>query len=246
VRGFTDGGGCFPTGLPYPGLAGLIRVHVAGLVAEHDPETSFVELPIVSIDTETTGRNVDTDRIVEVACVFWRGGEIAGEKSWLVNPMRPIPQEAFDVHGISDDLVRDQPEFGAVASEILAAFGDCVPLAYNAEFDRRFVFAEMELAGKLGGDLPPPVRRKTEWIDPLVWAREIHAHERSRSLGDVCERLGIQLTQAHRATFDAEAALRVMMAFAKDRRVPHTYGAFVRQQREYARQQDERARFWRR
>jgi DNA polymerase-3 subunit epsilon len=246
LRGFADGGGCFPTGLPYPGLAGLIRVHVAGLVPEHDADTRFTELPIVSIDTETTGREVEQDRIVEVACVFWRDGSIAGEKSWLVNPERPIPKEAFDVHGIGDDDVRDQPTFAQVASEILAALGDCVPLAYNADFDRRFLLAEMDRAGALGADLPPTLRRKTEWIDPLVWAREIHAQERSRSLGDVCGRLGIELTQAHRATFDAEAALRVMLAFCKDERVPDGYAAFIRQQRELARQQDERARFWRR
>ncbi len=246
MRWGTDGGGCFPTGQPYPGLAGLIRVHVAGLVAEHDADTPFADLPIVSIDTETTGREVEDDRIVEVACVFWQGGKIAGEQSWIVNPERPIPQEAFDVHGISDDQVRDQPNFAAVAASILEAFGDCVPLAYNAEFDRRFVLAEMERAGALAGELPPTVRRKTEWIDPLVWARELQAQERSRALGDVCARLGIELTQAHRATFDAEAALRVMMAFCQDERVPKKYGDFIRQQREYARQQDERARFWRR
>jgi DNA polymerase-3 subunit epsilon len=246
MRGFTDGGGCFPTGQAYPGLAGLIRVHVAGLVAEHDAETPFAELPIVSIDTETTGREVDEDRIVEVACVFFKGGEIAGEQSWLINPERPIPKQAFDVHGIGDDQVKDQPKFAAVAASILEAFGDCVPLAYNAEFDRRFLIAELERAGALTGELPPTARRKTEWIDPLVWARELQAHERSRALGDVCGRLGIELTQAHRATFDAEAALRVMIAFCQDERVPTTYGDFIRQQREYARQQDERARFWRR
>ncbi len=246
MKGFTDGGGCFPTGLPYPGLAGLIRVHVAGLVTEHDADTPFSRLPLVSIDTETTGRDADTDRIVEVACVFWKEGELAGERSWLINPERPIPKEAFDVHGISDEQVSGQPNFAGVAAEILEAVGDCVPLAYNAEFDRRFLLAEMERAGALQGDLPPMVRRKTEWIDPLVWARELQAHERSRALGDVCARLGIELTQAHRATFDAEAALRVMMAFTSDERVPATYADFIRQQRDYARQQDERARFWRR
>jgi len=246
MRGFADGGGCFPTGQPYPGLAGLIRVHVAGLVTEHDADTPLAELPIVSIDTETTGRDADDDRIVELACVFWKDGKIVGERSWLVNPQRPIPREAFDVHGIGDDQVRDQPDFAAVAPSILEALGDCVPLAYNAEFDRRFLIAEMERAGVLAGDLPPTVRRKTEWIDPLVWARELQAQERSRALGDVCQRLGIELTQAHRATFDAEAALRVMIAFREDPRVPKTYGDLIRKQREYARQQDERARFWRR
>ena len=246
MRGFADGGGCFPTGVHYPGLAGLVRLRIQGLVAEHDADTSIRDLPIVSIDTETTGRDPDADRVVEVACVFWRGGQREGERSWLINPGRSIPQEVVDVHGISEDDVRDQPQFGDVAPEILEALRDYVPLAYNAEFDRKFLHAEMARAGALGGELPPTVRRNTEWIDPLVWARELQASEKSRALGDVCARLGIELTQAHRATFDADAALQVLIAFLKDARVPDAYGAFIQEQRRLAREQDERARFWRR
>jgi DNA polymerase-3 subunit epsilon len=74
----------------------------------------------------------------------------------------------------------------------------------------------------------------------------MHREEKSRALGDVCQRLGIALDNAHRATDDAEAALKVMMAFLPDARIPRMYGGFLQEQRRLARQQsDERAR-WRR
>jgi DNA polymerase-3 subunit epsilon len=245
VKGAADGGGCFPTGRHYPGIAHLLRVEVAGLVVEHDGDARWLELPIVSIDTETTGREPEGDRIVEVACVLYRGGGIAESRSWLVNPGIPIPQAAFEVHGIADEAVADAPSFSGVAAEILEFAGDAIPLAYNADFDRRFLRAELD---RITAPLPDAAMARTnvDWIDPLVWARELHANERSRALGDVCARLGIALEQAHRATFDAEAALRVLLAFASDPRVPERYGALLQEQRRLARAQDERMRFWRR
>ena len=93
--------------------------------------------------------------------------------------------------------------------------------------------------------MPPALRRGVEWIDPLVWARELQKYEKSKALGEVCARLGIALTNAHRATDDAEAAMRVLAALSQDARVPKTYAAFIQEQRRLARiQEEERAR-WR-
>ena len=66
----------------------------------------------------------------------------------------------------------------------------------------------------------PAFRRNVEWVDPLVWARELQQGERSRALGEVAARLGIALENAHRASDDAEAALRVLLALGRDVRVP--------------------------
>ena len=63
-------------------------------------------------------------------------------------------------------------------------------------------------------DPPPAMRREVDWIDPLAFARELYKHEDSRALGDMAARLGIALDNAHRATDDAEAALRVLYALA--------------------------------
>lgn len=245
MRGGADGGGCFPTGRHYPGIAHLMRVAAGGTAREFSSDAAIEDLPIVSIDTETTGRDANADRIVEVAMVFWRGGAIVDTKSWLINPGRPIPQEVVLVHGITDEAVKDKPVFSAVAQEIFEAFAGNVPLAYNAEFDRKFLLAELGRAGVLNGELPPGLRREVTWLDPLTWARELQKEEKSRSLGDVCARLGIEIGHAHRATFDSEASLRVLLRFSSDVRVPRTYGAFIQEQRRLGRLQDELMRTWR-
>jgi DNA polymerase-3 subunit epsilon len=69
----------------------------------------------------------------------------------------------------------------------------------------------------------------------LVWARELQKLEKSRALGEVAARLGVELSQAHRATSDAEAALNVFVKFREDARVPKTYGALLQEQRRLAR-----------
>jgi DNA polymerase-3 subunit epsilon len=79
-----------------------------------------------------------------------------------------------------------------------------------------------------------------------VWARELQQGERSRALLEVATRLGIALENAHRASDDAEAALRVMLALGRDVRVPRTYAALVQEQRRLAMAQaDERRLKWR-
>ena len=238
--------GCFPTGQHYPGVAHLLRVVAIGVADEYPIETVVTDLPIVAIDTETTGRDPLNDRIVEVAVVTSEGQNIVDRTSWLVNPGRPIPKEATDIHGITDADVADKPTFSDVMPSILATLAGKVPLAYNAEFDKSFLTAECDRCSVVAGRPVPALRRNVEWLDPLIWVREIQRNERSRALGEVCQRLGIPLDNAHRATDDAEAALKVLFAILPDARVPRMYGGFLQEQRRLARQQeDERAR-WRR
>jgi DNA polymerase-3 subunit epsilon len=79
-----------------------------------------------------------------------------------------------------------------------------------------------------------------------VWAREIQATERSRALSEVAQRLGIALKKAHRASEDAEAALRVLYALAEDARIPRPYGALVQEQRRIGLLQADERRRWQR
>lgn len=226
--------GCFPTGRHYPGIAHLLRVAALGLAEGFAGDHLVADLPIVAIDTETTGRDPSSDRVVEVACVRWEGGRVTLQKSWLVNPGRPIPQEAFEVHGISDDHVKDAPAFEAIVPELLEALKGAIPLAYNAEFDRKQLLSEL---GRLPAPAAPPpaFQKNAEWIDPLVWARELQKLEKSRALAEVAARLGVELSQAHRATNDAEAALNVFVKFMEDTRVPRSYGALLQEQRRLSR-----------
>jgi DNA polymerase-3 subunit epsilon len=229
-----DACGCFPTGRHYAGIAHLLRAVVRGLVEELAGDAPWSEMPIALVDVETTGKDASADRVVEVGIAFARGGAILDRRNWLVNPGRPIPKEASDVHKITDEEVKDAPRFEAIAAEVAAALSGCIPAAYNAAFDRAFLSGELARAGL-------SLRRDVEWLDPLVWARELQQGEKSRALGEVAARLGISLENAHRASDDAEAALRVLLALGRDVRVPRTYAALVQEQRRLAlAQADER------
>jgi DNA polymerase III subunit epsilon len=134
-----------------------------------------------------------------------------------------------------------------VVAEIVEALRGAIPAAYNAGFDRGFVLAELRRAGLPTDDptAPPALRSNVEWLDPLVWARHIQRKEKSKTLGDVAERLGIKIENAHRASDDAEAALRVMYALAEDARVPKLYGGLMKEQRRLWRLQEQDFARWR-
>ncbi len=250
----SDACGCFPTGRHYAGIAHLLRSVVRGLADELGAaDAPWMDLPIALLDVETTGRDASVDRVVELGVVVGRGGEVVARYNWMVNPGMPIPEEARAVHGIRDADVKDAPRFEAVAHEVLAALSGCIPAAYNAAFDRAFLHAELgralTLAGQAFSGSPPPsapaARRDVEWLDPLVWAREIQREEKSKALGEVAARLGVKLDNAHRAMDDAEAALLVFYKLAGDPRVPKPYGAMIQEQRRLGQLQQDERRFWR-
>ncbi len=241
----ADPCGCFPTGRHYPGIAHLLKVRAVGVASELDASAEWTAMPIAMLDTETTGRDGNADRIVEIGVVIGVRGEVTARWSRLVNPGRPIPAETTAVHGITDDDVKDAPSFAEIAHELLEVLAGAIPAAYNAAFDRAFILAELERAQIRPATPPPAMRREVEWVDPLVFAREIHKQEESRALGEVARRLGIAHEKAHRATDDAEAALSVLYAFAKDPRVPRAYGSLVQEQRRLAREQDDARKLWR-
>jgi DNA polymerase-3 subunit epsilon len=263
TRALSDGCGCFPTGRHYPGIAHLLKVEIRGLAAGFAPDVAWDEIDVALLDVETTGRDASVDRVVEIGIAVGRHGAVVARYDWLVDPGIPIPDEAAGVHGITDAMVAGKPRFEAIASEVAQALRGCVPAAYNAQFDRAFLHGEFsrarpELRGEAAGDGPkgaiihvadpagvPALARETEWIDPLVWARELQADEKSRALGDVAARLGVGLEKAHRAQDDAEAALRVLYALGKDPRVPRAYGALVQEQRRLAHAQADARRAWR-
>lgn len=240
----SDGCGCFPTGRHYPGIAHLLRVTVRGLAEEYAADMPWEDVPIAMLDVETTGRDSGQDRVIELGIVVGRRGEVIAKYNWMVNPGRPIAPDAQAVHGISDADVANAPAFEVIAHEVKKALEGCVPAAYNAPFDRAFVQAEMSRA-KVTGTEAPALRREVEWVDPLVWARELQSDERSRTLVDVAARLGVKLENAHRASDDAEAALHVLYKLGKDARVPLVYGAFVQEQRRLSLLQSDERRMWR-
>ena len=250
VRGRTDVCGCFPTGRHYPGIADRIAdaiQNVEGLCHEFEPGSSWEDIPLVVVDFETTGRDSQTDRVIEVGLVTFEKGTVSSRESLLVNPGIAVPEESRAVHGITDEELAGAPDFASVMSRVLDLLQGKLPVAYNASFDRGFLLEEIRRAAPEGmtpGDMPPAARDEVVWIDPLVWAREILKELKSRRLGDVTKHLGVPLEQAHRAAGDAEATGRVLLALAPQ--MPRVYGELVRLQKRYAAFQDAELAAWKR
>jgi DNA polymerase III subunit epsilon len=242
--------GCFPTGRHYPGIADLLAqefTSVAGLSPEFAANGTWRDLPIAVIDFETTGFDQHLDRVVEVGVVCFVRGEVTNRVSWLINPGMPIPESAVSVHGITDAMVADAPRFEEIAEPLRQALVGHLPSAYNATFDRRFMHEEMARAGIAPGRgvaIPPAIDPQVTWVDPLVWVRELMADEKSKRLGDICERLGIPLSDAHRAWADAEAAGRVLVSLSE--RMPRSYAELIRIQDQYGAHQEAELSDWRR
>jgi DNA polymerase-3 subunit epsilon len=248
MRGATiDLCGCFPTGRHYPGIADILALtldQVEGLWPGFPAQAPWAELPWAVIDFETTGFDDSVDRVVEVGVVCFQAGAVTAQHNFLVQPGMLIPESAIAVHGITDAMVAEAPRFEQIAEELRAALHGHLPVAYNANFDRKFLHTEMRRAGVRGAELPPALDPAVTWLDPLVWVRELMADEKSKRLGDICERLGIPLNDAHRAWADAEATGKVLSALVD--RMPRSYSELIRIQDQYAARQEVEMADWRR
>lgn len=88
--------------------------------------------PLAVIDLETTGVNIGTDRIVEIAIVKMLPDGTKNIKRKLINPEMPIPKGACDVHGITDEMVKDAPTFKQTAHELKQFLDSCDLAGYNS------------------------------------------------------------------------------------------------------------------
>lgn len=218
---------------------------VEGVFHGFDPKQPWTELPLAVIDFETTGFDAQQDRVVEVGVVCFHRGELTQKQNWLVQPGMLIPESAINVHGITDAMVADAPRFEQIAQALRDVLVGHLPVAYNATFDRKFMHAEMERASMMAtADLPAALDPTVNWVDPLVWARELMPEAKSKRLGDICELLGIELNDAHRAWADAEATGKVLLAIAD--RMPRGYAELIRVQNQAAARQEAQMADWRR
>jgi DNA polymerase-3 subunit epsilon len=104
--------------------------------------------PIAFIDLETTGTSISTDKIVEVAIVKILPDGSKQVKRKLINPQVPIPASASDVHGITDEMVKDAPTFKQVANELKQFMESCDIGGYNSNrFDIPMLIEEFLRAG---------------------------------------------------------------------------------------------------
>src|SRR3984957_15918408 len=106
----------------------------------------------IVLDTETTGLDpLNGDRVVEVGCVELVNRIPSGQTFHIyLNPERGMPAEAFAVHDLSEDFLKDKLFFAEVADDFIAFLGDAPLVIHNAAFDLGFLNAELERAGRLG------------------------------------------------------------------------------------------------
>lgn len=104
--------------------------------------------PLAFIDLETTGTNIGTDKIVEIAVIkiMPDGNKLVKRK--LINPQMPIPASASDIHGITDEMVKDAPTFKQVANEVKQFLENCDLGGYNSNrFDVPMLIEEFIRSG---------------------------------------------------------------------------------------------------
>src|SRR6478752_9065069 len=104
--------------------------------------------PLAIIDLETTGIDLATDKIVEIAIVKLMPDGTTQKKRKLVNPQKPIPPASSSVHGITDEMVKNAPTFKQVANEIKQFIDNCDLGGYNSNrFDIPMLIEEFMRAG---------------------------------------------------------------------------------------------------
>ncbi|QFT94972.1 DNA polymerase III subunit epsilon [Roseovarius sp. THAF9] len=161
----------------------------------------------IVLDTETTGFDPEQgDRIVEIGAVELYNHMPTGRTFHeYINPRRSMPQEAFEVHGLGDDFLRDKPVFEKIAQNFVDFIGDAKLVIHNAAFDMKFLNAEL---GWLN-------MAKIPWeqaIDTLDIARRKFPGSPA-SLDALCRRFGIDNSSRtlHGALLDSEILAEVYL-----------------------------------
>ncbi len=161
----------------------------------------------VVLDTETTGLDPEQgDRIVEIGAVELKNHLPTGKTyHQYINPKRAMPPEAFAVHGLGDDFLKDKPVFTEIVDGFLTFVGDSKLVIHNASFDMKFINAELRWADRT----PLP---KDQALDTLAIARRKFPGSPA-SLDALCRRFGIDSFDRalHGALLDSEILAQVYL-----------------------------------
>jgi len=174
----------------------------------------------IVLDTETTGLDpADGHRVLEIGAVEILHQSLTGKVFHvLINPERDVPQDAVRVHGHNFAVLKDKPVFASVVEDFLAFIGDSKLVIHNAEFDMRFVNAELARLGlaAIGMD---------RVVDTLALARKRHPGAPA-SLDALCDRYRIDRSRRvrHGALLDAEILVEVYCELTRGRQRSLVFG----------------------
>lgn len=167
------------------------------------------DLPLVFVDTETTGASAEFGhRVIEVGCVRVEGGKITAEYQQLIDPQRRIGAGVSALTGIGQEMVAGQPTFSRqlpALLEVMRGERGAVVVGHNVRFDLSFLRREFRRAGcemtDVLGDVPV--------LDTVRIARR-RLGRGGNGLQTLSRRLGIEPSVAHRALADAQTTHRVL------------------------------------
>ena len=161
----------------------------------------------IVLDTETTGfEPSEGHRIVEIGAVELFNHLPTGRTyHQYINPERPMPKEAFEVHGLGDDFLRNQPVFKAIGQAFLDFIADAQLVIHNAAFDMKFLNHELNSVGM-------PIIPMARATDTLLIARRKYPGSPA-SLDALCRRFGINNSarEKHGALLDSEILAEVYL-----------------------------------
>ena len=133
---------------------------------------------LLVVDTETTGLHPKKDRIIEIAWVFCEGGHAIAQGSYLLSSEKTLSVEVQKLTGINDEMLGFAPSWIEVMPEITALFEKSTFIvAYNADFDRRFIEHAFQREHK------EPVTKP--WVDPYVFVKDIDKYKKGKKLVDL-------------------------------------------------------------
>tara|TARA_B100001059_G_scaffold168406_1_gene168196 strand:+ start:893 stop:1552 length:660 start_codon:yes stop_codon:yes gene_type:complete len=161
----------------------------------------------ITLDLETTGLNpLEGHKIIEIGCVELINNFPTGN-TWqtYINPKRNIPQEAFEIHGLTEEFLENKPFFKDTIDEFLNFIKDSDLIIHNAKFDMKFINYELE-----ANNLNPISNNKI--IDTIDIAKNMFPGQ-SNSLDALCKRYKIDLEKRkfHGALLDAQLLAEVYL-----------------------------------
>jgi len=167
----------------------------------------------IVLDTETTGLSAtDGDRLVEIACLELENRVPTGEHfQRYINPQRDMPPDAFRIHGLSEEFLAQHPVFAKIVDDFLEYIGDAPLVIHNAEFDLRFINAELARLER------PPIETGRA-TDTVVLARRRFPGAQA-NLDALCRRFEIDNSSRtlHGALLDCELLAEVYLELSGGR-----------------------------
>ncbi|UXR77511.1 PolC-type DNA polymerase III [Staphylococcus sp. IVB6227] len=157
----------------------------------------------VVFDVETTGLSNQYDKIIELAAVKVKDGEIIDKFERFSNPHEKLSETIKNLTHINDDMLKDAPEIEEVLTEFKEWVGDAIFVAHNASFDMGFIDTGYERLG-----FGPSTNGV---IDTLELSRTINTSYGKHGLNFLAKKYGVELTQHHRAIYDTEATAYIFV-----------------------------------